>query len=266
VPEDPAFINDVRSVGYRKRVSYVVVRDQHPDPGGFHVANYFLQVENRDGINSRKRLIQQDELGLDAQCSRDLNPSSLTTRKGISAVQANVLKSQLINQLFHGLAALVPGDRLGFQHGENILLNRELSENRGLLGEITDPELPCPLVHGHVRNLFLVYEDSARVGGYQADDRVESGRFTGAIRPQQTDNFSLRNADAHTVYNPAAAIRLTYSFGCQRLHLAYHSRLGDGTRTAVALHDDPITAPKQSQRNAGNLAAFGIKNARRAAG
>ena len=34
----------------------------------------------------------------------------------------------------------------------------------------------------------------------------------------------------------------------------------------LAFNEHPIIAPKESQRNPGNLAAFGIKNARRSAG
>ena len=122
----------------------------------------------------------------------------------------------------------MPGDRLGFQHGENVLLDRELSENRRLLGEIADPELPCPFVHGHVGDLVLVYENPARIRGYQADDRIKSCGLTGAIRAKQTNNFALSNAKADSVYNPAAPIGLTNIFGGQRLHLTYHSRLSDG--------------------------------------
>src|SRR5690349_11792785 len=122
----------------------------------------------------------------------------------------------------------MPGDRLGFQHGENVLLDSELSENRRLLGEIADPELPCPLVHGHVGDLVLIYEDPACIRGYQAYDRVKSGGLTGAVRAKQTNDFALTNANAYAVYNPAAPIGLTNIFGGQRLHLTYHSRLSDG--------------------------------------
>jgi hypothetical protein len=266
VAENSAFVNDVRPVGHRKRISHIVVRNQHPYTGCPHVADYFLQIENRDRVNSRKRLIQQNELGLNAQRPRNLNPSSFATGQCITPIQANMLQPELINQLLHGLAPLVPGDRLGFQHGENVLLNRELSENRRLLGEIADPKLPRPFVHGDVGDLFLIYEDSARVGGYQADDRVKGRGLAGAVRSKQSNDFALTYAHADAVYNPAAAVRLTYIFGGQRLHLTYHSGLGDGGQTAITFNDDPIIGPKQSQRNPGNLAMFGIKNARRSTG
>ena len=134
------------------------------------------------------------------------------------------------------------------------------------MGEIADPELPRPFIHGHVRDLVLVYEDSASVGGNQADDRIKRSGLAGTVRPKQTNNFALSDSYADAVYNPAAPICLTNIFGGQRLHLTYHSRLGDGRRPAVTVNDDPIIVPIQSQRNPGNLAVFGIKNARRSAG
>jgi len=65
VPENLAFVDDVRPVRNRQRLPYIVVRYQHSDTGGLHIADYFLQIEYRNGINPGKRLIQQDELGID---------------------------------------------------------------------------------------------------------------------------------------------------------------------------------------------------------
>src|SRR6202043_4007235 len=87
-----------------------------------------------------------------------------------------------------------------------------------------------------------------------------------AIRSKQANNFALPNAQADSTYNPPAAIGFTYVVGSQRLHLTYHSGLCNGRQTAAAINDDPIIVPIQSQRNPGNFAAFGIKNARRSAG
>src|SRR5215468_8594492 len=123
-----------------------------------------------------------------------------------------MLKPQLVDQLLHRLPALMPGDRLGFQHGENVLLDRELPENRRLLGEIADPELPRPFVHGHVGDVVLIHEDSACVGGYQADDRIKRCRLAGAVRPKQSNHFTLPYSNTDAVYNPAAAISLTDFF------------------------------------------------------
>src|SRR5271157_6533196 len=50
------------------------------------------------------------------------------------------------------------------------------------------------------------------------------------------------------------------------LPLSGHSRLSYHRSTCFAVYEHPIIVSKESQRNAGNLAVFGIKNARRSAG
>ncbi len=74
MPENLAFVNDVGPVGHRQCLPDIVVRNQHSDSGRLHVADNLLQIEYCDGINPGKRLIQQDELRIDAQCPCDLDP------------------------------------------------------------------------------------------------------------------------------------------------------------------------------------------------
>src|SRR2546428_6338201 len=57
VPENLTFVDDVGPVRHRQGLPYIVVRNQHADPSRAHIADYFLQIEYRNGINSRKRFI-----------------------------------------------------------------------------------------------------------------------------------------------------------------------------------------------------------------
>src|SRR2546423_1336267 len=102
--ENPAFIDDVRAVGHRERLADVVVGDQHPDPARLQVENDLLQVEHRDRVDARERLIEQDELGLDTQAARDLDPAPLAARECVSSVPPDVSQAELVDQLFHALA------------------------------------------------------------------------------------------------------------------------------------------------------------------
>src|SRR5215469_15016064 len=155
----------------------------------------------------------------------------------------------------------MPRSRLCLQNGENVFLDRQFSEHRCFLGEITDSELPRPAVHRHESNLFLVHQDTARIRRNQAYDGVKRRGLARAIRSKQTNNFALADTETNAVYDLSAAIGFTYVFGGQYLHLTYHSGVSHGWQTAVPFHDDPIIASKISQRNPGNLAMFGIKNA-----
>src|SRR5438046_2145239 len=77
-----------------------------------------------------------------------------------------MLQSQLIDQLLHLLSALVPGDRLRFQHREDVLLDSKLAKHRCFLGEITDSVLACPQIHGHICYIFIDDEDITDVPMY----------------------------------------------------------------------------------------------------
>jgi len=93
MPENLAFVDDVSPVRNRKRLSHIVVRNQHSNTGSFHIADYLLQIEYRNGINPGKRLIQQDELRVDTKCPRDLYSSAFSARKRIASIPANVLQA-----------------------------------------------------------------------------------------------------------------------------------------------------------------------------
>jgi len=136
------------------------------------------------------------------------------------------------------------GDGLGFQDREDVFLDRKLAENRSFLREVTDSVLACPQIHGHVRNLFLVDEYPAGVGGDQTYDGVKCGGLASAVRSKQTNDFALPNPNTDTIYNPATTIGFADFVGSQRTHLTCHSGLSDCGRCIVAFHDDPIIVPK----------------------
>src|SRR5437868_8181853 len=75
-PEDLSLINDVSAIGYRQCLSHVVIRDQHSDSARFQIKNDLLQIQHGDRINSRKRLVQQNERWTNAQTAGDLHTAS----------------------------------------------------------------------------------------------------------------------------------------------------------------------------------------------
>jgi hypothetical protein len=77
VPENAPLINDVGAIGDRKRLAYIMVRNQDSNAAGLEVKNDFLQVEYRNGIDSLKRLVQQNEYRLDAEAAGNLDSAAL---------------------------------------------------------------------------------------------------------------------------------------------------------------------------------------------
>src|SRR5579883_954094 len=67
----------------------------------------------------------------------------------------------------------------------------------------------------------------------------------------------------YPVYYPAATVTLTDFVRCQCLHLLDNSRFCHTWGGVSPFHEHPIIVTVESQRIAGNLTVFGIKNARR---
>src|SRR5215469_9782085 len=121
--EDASVIDDVGAIGDGKRFAHVVIRNQNSDAAGPQAADDLLQVEHGNGVDPGKRLIQQNECGIDAEATGNFHTPAFATRQSVPAVLADVLQSQFVNKLFHLLAALVPGDRLRLQDREDVFFD-----------------------------------------------------------------------------------------------------------------------------------------------
>ena len=183
-----------------------MVRDQDPDPTGSQIGNDLLQIQNCNRVNTRERLIQQNERGIDAERPRDFHPPPLPARQRIPTILPYMLQPELVNQLLRLFPALMPGNRLHFQHGQDVFLDRQLPKHRCFLREIADAILASPYVHGNAGDIFVVVQHPACIGRNQAHDGIECSGFSGAIRSQKAHDLSLQNLKADTVYNASATI------------------------------------------------------------
>src|SRR4029077_8372882 len=145
-------------------------------------ADDLLQIEHGNGIDPGKRFVQQNECGIDAQAAGDLHAPALSPGKSISAILADVLQAKLVDKLLPLLAALVPGNRLRFQHREDVFLYRELAKDRSFLREIADAILTRPEIHGNVGDVLTVIQNAASIRGDQANNGVESSSLASAVR------------------------------------------------------------------------------------
>src|SRR5581483_4928571 len=159
-----------------------MVSNQNAYPTRLQIADDLLQVEHGYGINPGKRLVQQNESRTYAQGARDFHTAPFATGQSISTVEPNMLKPQLVDQPLHAFPALMPGNRLCFQHRQDVLFDRQLAKYRSFLGEIADAVLTCPQVHGNVRDIGFVVQDATSIRGDQANDGVERSRLAGAVR------------------------------------------------------------------------------------
>src|SRR6185436_16783946 len=93
------------------------------------------------------------------------------------------------------------------QNGENILLDRELPENRGFLRQISHSQA-CAAVHRQAGNVALLESYGSFIRPNYTNDHIEGSGFSCAIRPEQADDFASGNLDGNSVYDPALTVFL----------------------------------------------------------
>lgn len=76
-----------------------------------------------------------------------------------------------------------------FQHGADVFLDCQSTEDGGFLWQIADTEAGTP-VHRHGGDVVAVDGDLAAIDGYKARDHVETGGFACAVRAKQPHGFT----------------------------------------------------------------------------
>jgi hypothetical protein len=93
------------------------------------------------------------------------------------------------------------------EDGEDVVLDAQPAEDRGLLRQVGD-SLPRPDVHRIVGDVGAIELDAAGVRRGQADDHVERRRLAGAVRAEQTDHLAGVQLEADAAHHRAATVRL----------------------------------------------------------
>src|ERR1700733_11643652 len=77
-----ATINDVRAAADPQGLTHIVIGDQNADPACRQLTDNALNIEHRERIHARKRLIEQNEARLGRQCARHLDPAAVAAGQG----------------------------------------------------------------------------------------------------------------------------------------------------------------------------------------
>src|SRR5208337_1474222 len=153
--ENLAGIEYVGHVANPEGFANIVIRDHDPDPSLLEFVDGVLDIDHRNWVDAGERLIQKDKSGTGDQRPGYFHPSSFTTGKGKSLVLRDMGYPELFHQFPRPQPALRRSQIHCLQHGQQVILHRQLAENRRLLGEITYP-LTGSLIHGEVGYGFAV--------------------------------------------------------------------------------------------------------------
>src|SRR5437660_1712643 len=132
--ENFAVVHDVGPVGDPQCLADVVVGDEDPDTFLTQAADDFLDVADRDGNDARERLVEQQVLGRRDEGARDLEPAPLAARQRVGCVRRQSRQPELGQQLGRPLAPLRRRQVEGLENGQQVLLHRQLPEDRSLRG------------------------------------------------------------------------------------------------------------------------------------
>ena len=77
--EYSAFVDNVGPVCHGEGLANIMVCNQHANSARFQVENNLLQIEYRNGIDSRKGLVKKDKRRLNAEAACNLHPATFAT-------------------------------------------------------------------------------------------------------------------------------------------------------------------------------------------
>src|SRR5437879_4213155 len=110
-PENRPIVDDISAVRDLQGFSDVVVGHQDPDLLRFQVINDFLDLDYRDRIDTRKRLIQKYEFRRNNQGSSNFHATAFSSGECIRKAFPNVSNSEFFEKIFESLPPLAARER-----------------------------------------------------------------------------------------------------------------------------------------------------------
>ena len=166
-----------------------MVGNQYADAARFEEADDFLDVDDGNRVDARKRFVQQDEAGLHGQHAGDFHPPPFAAgqrRRGVVPQAFDVEVGQQAFQFAVDAFFVFDAD---FEDGADVLLHRHFAENRRFLRQVAQAQ-PGAFVYRHMAQLLPVEHNAAVVGGNQADYHVKAGGFARPVGTEQADDLA----------------------------------------------------------------------------
>src|SRR5690554_887159 len=213
-----AFADNIGFFANTQGLADIVIGNKHADTATFQVANNLLDIAHRDGIDSGKRLVEQDKLGVGRQRTGNFYTPPLASRQGHPEAVLDVGNMKLLQQGFQSLQSLLAVEVApGFENGEDIIAHRELAKYRGFLGQVADTGAGTAM-DGRARQVLFVDKDPALIGCHQTGDHIKAGGLAGAIGAQQTDNLTAVDLQRDIDHHLAALVALGEVLGFEYRH------------------------------------------------
>ena len=95
---DFTIAQNISTMAYSEGFADIMVGYQDADIETGQMFNAFLDIDHGDGINTGKRLVQQDESGFRGQCARYFHAPALTAGQAHAGALADVFDLEFFQQ------------------------------------------------------------------------------------------------------------------------------------------------------------------------
>src|SRR6186997_2302172 len=135
----------------------------------------------------------------------DLDAAPLAAGEHVAVALPHLLEAELLDQPVDAPLLLGVGEVDGLEDRAQVVLGRELAEDRGLLRQVADAALRA-LVHRQLGDLLAAERDGPAVRRRKAHHHVERRRLAGAVRSEQADDLAGSHPDRDVVPDAAPAL------------------------------------------------------------
>jgi hypothetical protein len=220
---DLSAVEDVRAVDDGKRLAHGVVGDEDAQPFRTQEADDLLDVRNRDRVDAGEGLVEQEKRGVGRDRARDLYPAALPAGERLGPRLRERLQTELREEPRQPAFLLVGRHAALFPDEAQVISHRKPAEDRRLLAEIADAFASADVdrLVGDIRlgPFGRGEQHAAAVGAHEPDDHVERRGLSGAVRPQEPDDFARVYLKADMVHDRARSIALRQRADVDRAHL-----------------------------------------------
>src|SRR5690606_17535289 len=226
VEPDPAVEHQHDAVGDGQRLPDAVVGQEHAEaPARPEVVDEGLDLADRLGVDPGEGLVEEQEVGVDREAARDLEPPALAARERVGAVVGEVGDVELGEEVVGPLLLLAPRERLELEDRHEVVPDRHAAERARLLRQVAQPEARAP-VHGQARDVLTAQPDRACVGPHEPHDHVEARRLPRAVRTQERDDLAAAQLEVEPVHDLAPTVALREAAGREHLAVSLRRRHG----------------------------------------
>src|ERR1700677_255533 len=139
-------MNDVGAIDQSERLAHVVVSDQDADAAALEMPHEILDIADRDRVDAGEGFVEQYERRFSCKSARDLATPPLAARQRYRGRLAQPRNVELFEQGIERRFARLSVGLVDLQHCPDVVLDVQAAENRGLLGQIADPQARA-LIH-----------------------------------------------------------------------------------------------------------------------